>query len=162
MLTFWWFFFESCISPQDDGDEYRQELEQLKTSFSSTHGSLDQYGDIMTKFKLEISEEKEAFQNSLQKLNYLVEDRYGLPSLLHCSAVPGFVIFVITVDGRILFPVRSLLGGTGNTSFSRSNNWYRIQNYNHQISCFDFTCLGIVLMLYTAPSERTRSVSMNR
>lgn len=59
--------------------QYQKELEELKSLYSISHGSLDmqlaQYGDIMTKFRNEISQEKEAFQNSLQKLNYLVEDR---------------------------------------------------------------------------------------
>ena len=64
---------------EDESIRYQTELDDLKNTFSQTHGSLDlqlsQYGDIMTKFKDEISEEKEAFQNSLQKLNFLVEDR---------------------------------------------------------------------------------------
>ncbi|KAL5253893.1 hypothetical protein ACHWQZ_G013602 [Mnemiopsis leidyi] len=64
---------------REESMHYQTELEDLKNTFSKSHGSLDlqlsQYGDIMTKFKNEISEEKEAFQNSLQKLNFLVEDR---------------------------------------------------------------------------------------
>ena len=63
---------------KEEAMRYIEQAEEVKRSLSQ-HGSYDaqitQYSDIMSKFRNEISEEKEAFQNSLQKLNFLVEDR---------------------------------------------------------------------------------------